>query len=155
MVHELPAIARKNPNARHAEEQDVDAIVSLEKTFESLTNTQQFIAPSERPARVLENLKNYAVVEVNGEVVSMAKRTRDTEVACSISGVVTHGYHVNKGYAQQVVDFLAQEIIAEGKACYLFAEAQNMTAQHVYERINFMVKQTYVNAQLMGPRMYV
>lgn len=77
--------------------------------------------------------KNDQLVAVTGERMKMANATE-------ISAVVTHPEHSGKGYAKQLVAFVANQIVEEGKIPFLHVAEKNVGAIGLYEKLGFVTR---------------
>jgi predicted GNAT family acetyltransferase len=77
--------------------------------------------------------KNNQLVAVTGERMKMANATE-------ISAVVTHPEHSGKGYAKQLVAFVANQIVEEGKIPFLHVAEKNVGAIGLYEKLGFVTR---------------
>ena len=77
--------------------------------------------------------KNDQLVAVTGERMKMANATE-------ISAVVTHPEHTGKGYAKQLVAFVASQIVEEGKLPFLHVAEKNVGAIGLYEKLGFVTR---------------
>lgn len=77
--------------------------------------------------------KNDQLVAVTGERMKMANATE-------ISAVVTHPEHSGKGYAKQLVAFVANQIAEEGKMPFLHVAEKNVGAIGLYEKLGFVTR---------------
>ncbi|UUC44833.1 GNAT family N-acetyltransferase [Flavobacterium cerinum] len=77
--------------------------------------------------------KNGILVAVTGERMKMNRYTE-------ISAVVTHPDHTGKGYASQLVTYVANMIFQENKIPYLHVASSNTRAIAVYEKLGFVTR---------------
>jgi predicted GNAT family acetyltransferase len=76
--------------------------------------------------------------EVNGEPVSMARKSRATMRGQCIGPVYTPPVHRGKGYASAVTAKLSQLILSSGKRfAMLFTDLSNPTSNSIYQKIGF------------------
>lgn len=86
------------------------------------------------------NIKNkyLYLLEVEGEVVSMAANNRESKNAGTIAWVYTPPQHRKKGYASMVTALLSQKILENGKPlCNLFTDLSNPTSNSIYQKIGY------------------
>lgn len=70
--------------------------------------------------------------------VSMACRTRSTPNGIAISMVYTPPEFRRQGYSSNCVAALSQELLNQGyKYCFLFADVDNATSNHIYQQIGY------------------
>lgn len=79
----------------------------------------------------------FAVVREAGRIVSIAKKARETEYLCSVTGVYTLDEYRGRGLAARVVARLTREILESGKVPYLFVDAANDAANRLYLRLGY------------------
>jgi len=77
--------------------------------------------------------KNDQLIAVTGERMKMDNSTE-------ISAVVTHPEHSGKGYAKQLVSFVATQIVEEGKLPFLHVAEKNVSAIGLYEKLGFVTR---------------
>jgi predicted GNAT family acetyltransferase len=74
----------------------------------------------------------------NGEVVSMARKSRPSINGIVISLVYTPKEIRKKGYASSLVASLSQHLLNEGyKFCSLYTDLANPTSNHIYKEIGY------------------
>lgn len=81
--------------------------------------------------------KFFFAYAVDGEIVSIAKKTRDDEQICAVSHVYTIPSHRGKGYARKVVAATCKNIMKEGKLPYLYVDNNNPISNHLYLKLGF------------------
>jgi predicted GNAT family acetyltransferase len=88
---------------------------------------------------MLERVENRDVyVWEDGRPVSMAMKTRPTRRGITVSYVYTPPELRGRGYATACVSELSRVLLAAGwEFCGLFADVDNPTAVHVYEKIGY------------------
>lgn len=80
----------------------------------------------------------YFAIKKDGNIVSIAAKTRDYPSICAISYVFTLPDFRNHGYAKQVVSKVCENILAEGKTPYLFVDATNPISNQLYFNMGFV-----------------
>ena len=71
-------------------------------------------------------------------VVSIAKKTRETDCLCSISAVYTIEKERKKGFSKKIVSFLTNYIVTNHKIAYLFVDKNNPISNHLYQSIGYV-----------------
>ncbi len=84
------------------------------------------------------NEKSIYVFEINGEVVSMAARSRSLLKTESVSLVYTPKEHRNQGYASHIVKYVTDLILDEGRTAMLYTDLSNPTSNSIYMNIGYM-----------------
>lgn len=76
--------------------------------------------------------------EVDGAVVAMASRTRETKAGSNISLVYTPEEFRGRGYGGSVTAFACEHAFAEGKKiAFLYTDLRNPTSNKIYQKIGF------------------
>ena len=71
-------------------------------------------------------------------IVSIAKKTRETDCLCSISAVYTIEKERKKGFSKKIVSFLTNYIVTNHKIAYLFVDKNNPISNHLYQSIGYV-----------------
>ena len=116
--------------------EDAEEIASLVQKFRSDTS-QPKQTHEELLQRVKDEIKQFALIRADGKIVSIAKRTRETEQLCCISSVYTCEEFRGKSLARQVVTWLTEGILRQGKLPYLFVDKANPISNHLYQSIGY------------------
>lgn len=76
--------------------------------------------------------------EVDGRVVSMASRTRETKDGSNISLVYTPPEFRGRGYGGSATAFACEHAFSEGKKiAFLYTDLRNPTSNKIYQKIGF------------------
>lgn len=86
------------------------------------------------------DLGNYYGIFKNDQLVAVTGERMKMTDATEISAVVTHPDHVGKGYAKQLVAFVANQIAEEGKLPFLHVAEKNIGAIGLYEKLGFVTR---------------
>lgn len=86
------------------------------------------------------DLGNYYGIFKNNELVAVTGERMKMDHATEISAVVTHPEHSGKGYAKQLVAFVANQIADEGKIPFLHVAEKNVGAIGLYEKLGFVTR---------------
>lgn len=78
-----------------------------------------------------------AVYEVDGEIVSVVRQGIETNRLVSIGGTYTFPSHRRRGFADGVVKFAVDRIVAAGRVAHLVVDVENNSAVALYRRIGF------------------
>lgn len=122
---------------RKASEQDLDKLTRFylgTDGFEEMPEYQVRYAMQNR----VTALRTY-VLELDSQIVSAASTSAETEYQAMIGGVWTACEKRNCGYSTAVVYNLTKDLLAEGKAPYLFYLQNNFAAGKVYEKIGYKI----------------
>lgn len=76
-------------------------------------------------------------IEANGELLSVVQTEFETKDAAVIVGVATNKYHRNKGLASELLKYLINCLLREGKD--IFLQYDNLDAGRIYEKMGFKV----------------
>ena len=89
-----------------------------------------------------DDIGSFAIVRADGRIASLARRARETESLCSVTGVYTVEEFRGRGLARCVTGYLTKRILAQGKLPYLFVETENITARNLYLALGYEVVST-------------
>ena len=120
-----------------ATEKDVEEISQLvvDFTFEAL---------GEKPTwddvfnNTLKKIDSYALLRVDGKIVSIASGYDEDNGLCRIANVYTKPEYRNKGYSRKVVTWLTQHAINKGKLPFLHVDQHNPVSNHLYLNIGYV-----------------
>lgn len=84
-----------------------------------------------------QNYQDIYFLRLNNQIVSMAMKTRSTIESCCVSHVYTKKEYRNCGYAKEVVNYVANQIIYERKLPYLYVDKTNPISNRLYQHIGF------------------
>lgn len=121
---------------RWATPQDAECIARFAVDFahEALGEAVDF---ETRLERVKGKIGSFAVLEMEGQIVSVAQRDRDMTAVCAICYVYTLPKYRNRGFSRKVVTFVTNSILQEGKTAYLFVDKTNPVSNHLYRKIGY------------------
>ena len=117
-------------------EEEAEELAELMGQFSEEAGTQQTDF-QERTAEVLAQIRDFAVVRMDGKIVSMARKVRETDLLCGISHVFTRREYRGKGFARQTVTALTEDILKQGKLAYLYMDRTNPISNHLYQSIGY------------------
>ena len=122
---------------RLATKEDIDIltpwIIDFEIMVEGSANEEDLITSL---MKRIESEVLY-VLEMNGEVVSMAQRARPLKTTETVGLVYTPIKHRKKGYATRVVELLTILIHQDGKIATLYTDLSNPTSNKIYMDIGY------------------
>ena len=78
------------------------------------------------------------IIKNKKRIVSIAKKTRETDCLCSISAVYTIEKERKKGFSKKIVSFLTNYIVTNHKIAYLFVDKNNPISNHLYQSIGYV-----------------
>lgn len=78
-----------------------------------------------------------------GNVVSIAGFTINNSIA-KITHVYTKKDKRNQGYASYLVSYLTSSLLKNKNTCILYTESNNYNANHLYENIGYIKKDTLI-----------
>lgn len=123
---------------RYANKDDAPLIEKWFNLFES--DTGMSITPidevKKRVATFLEGREVF-LWEVNGNVVSMMKKSRPTKHGITVSHVFTPKEERKKGYARTLVAVASQELLKDFDFCVLYTDMMNPTSNKIYQEIGY------------------
>ena len=122
---------------QQATENDIKEIAQLvvDFTFEALGETPEFSQVCEN---VAERINCYALLRVDGAIVSVASIYDENNGLCRLANVYTKIQHRNKGYSRMVVTYLTEQTIQGGKIPYLHVDQHNPVSNHLYQTIGYV-----------------
>jgi Predicted acetyltransferase len=106
---------------------------------EALPEQRQQIEDIQTYTRQRIDLGNFYVWALpDGQIVSLAGKTRPVVSVISVGPVYTPPDFRGKGYASNLVAVLSQHLLDEGwKSCSLFTDLANPISNHIYLRIGY------------------
>ncbi len=108
----------------HAFNEEVEGPVSMEETDTSLK-------------KVIVQTRLF-VLELNGVVVSMAGKARETKNTQTVGLVYTPSKYRNKGYASIVVEYVTRHILEYKEMATLYTDLSNPTSNSIYMKIGYV-----------------
>ena len=91
----------------------------------------------EKTRKIEQELDLFAVLKVDGKIVSVASCKDSGYKLCRISNVYTKPEYRNNGYSRKVVTFLTEQILQSGKLACLFVDQNNPVSNHLYQSIGY------------------
>lgn len=85
-------------------------------------------------------LGNYYGIFNDGKLVAVTGERFQNEDFLKISAVVTNIAFTGRGYAQQIMTFVNNKIISEGKISFLHFDPKNTRAISVYEKLGYTLR---------------
>jgi predicted GNAT family acetyltransferase len=125
-------------NMRLADLGDLPIVARWVVDFQDEAMHDRDAAAAAEMAAVKVNDRDVYLWLVDGQIVSMAAKTRPTQNGIVISLVYTPPEQRGKGYASALVARMCQMLLDSGKRhCALFADLENPTSNHIYQQIGF------------------
>ena len=115
---------------------DVEEITNLVVSFlgEAIGENATW---GEKNAQIAREIDLYALLRVDGEIVSIASCKDSGYNLYRISNVYTKPEFRNKGYSRKVVTFLTEQILQSGRLACLFVDQNNPVSNHLYQTIGY------------------
>ena len=88
--------------------------------------------------KVSQKINTYALLRVNGKIVSIAYSNVDGRGLHRISNVYTKPEYRNKGYSRKVVTYLTEQAIKSGNLPCLHVDQHNPVSNHLYLSIGYV-----------------
>ena len=92
--------------------------------------------------KISQEIDFYALLRVNGKIVSIGVCKDSGDGLCRISNVYTKPQHRNKGYSRKVVTYLTEQILKLGKTPCLHVDKTNPVSNHLYQTIGYKYAQS-------------
>ncbi|WP_215191954.1 GNAT family N-acetyltransferase [Exiguobacterium sp. s7] len=123
---------------RRATEDDETFLVKAYNAFEKETGlpVSSKADAKQKIATMLENQEVY-VWEVDGKVVSCAKKSRETANGVNVSFVYTPKALRKRGYARSLVAELSRELLTSKQYCTLYTDLSNPTSNKIYKEVGY------------------
>ncbi|WP_214763731.1 GNAT family N-acetyltransferase [Exiguobacterium sp. s141] len=123
---------------RRATEEDETFLVKAYNAFEKETGLRVSSKKEakQKIATMLENQEVY-VWEVDGKVVSCAKKSRETANGVTVSFVYTPKALRKRGYARSLVAELSRELLTSKQYCTLYTDLSNPTSNKIYKEVGY------------------
>ena len=139
-VYELKAVTlpKMAPGSfQEAKAEHIPVIAAWLKKFEAESLGKNHPVNPERAGRLV-NAGYMFVWEKDGEIVSMAMKTRPIKHSTSIGCVYTPKTHRRNGYATALVGSLSQHLLDQGfDFVTLFTDLDNPTSNNIYMKIGY------------------
>ncbi|WP_074037595.1 GNAT family N-acetyltransferase [Exiguobacterium profundum] len=97
-------------------------------------------SPPEKVTKAVQTMlerKEAVFWEVDGQVVSCAKRARPTENGITVSFVYTSPSARGKGYARSLVADLSRQLLETKSFCVLYTDLTNPTSNKIYREVGY------------------
>ena len=91
----------------------------------------------EKKRQIIQEIDDFALVRVGGEIVSIASSKETGYGLKRISNVYTKPEHRNKGYSRKVVTYLTEQVLKGGNVPCLFVDQHNPVSNHLYLSIGY------------------
>ena len=86
---------------------------------------------------IIDKINDYRILRKRNKIVAFARKSPESDDSIRVSMVYTRPEYRNKGYARQVVNYLKNEIINEGKIATLNVDQANPISNHLYQSLGF------------------
>ena len=87
--------------------------------------------------KIGERISDYRIIRRDDKIVSLSRRSPDTDTSIRISAVYSRPEYRNQKLARKVVNYLKNEIINEGKIATLNVDQANPISYHLYSSLGF------------------
>ena len=115
---------------------DVDEIARLYAAFlvEAMGENATW---GEKTRKSAQRIDEYALLRVDGEIVSIGVIKESGKGLSRISNVYTKPEHRNKGYSRKVVTYLTELALKAGNLACLHVDQYNPVSNHLYQKIGY------------------
>lgn len=137
-LDEVEDIEMANGHMRKATTADQSQLEAWYSAFEAESGLRS--SPPEKVTKAIDTmLKNDDAVfwEVDGQVVSCAKRSRPTENGITVSFVYTSPDARGRGYARSLVADLSRQLLETKSFCVLYTDLTNPTSNKIYQEVGY------------------
>ncbi|MGA9466322.1 MAG: GNAT family N-acetyltransferase [Exiguobacterium marinum] len=127
-----------NGRMREATTADQEQLESWYSAFEAESGLRS--SPPEKVTKAVQTMleREEAVFwEVDGQVVSCAKRARPTENGITVSFVYTSPDARGRGYARSLVADLSRQLLETKAFCVLYTDLTNPTSNKIYQEVGY------------------
>ena len=87
--------------------------------------------------RIKQEIELFALLRVDGEIVSIGSIKDSGYGLTRISNVYTKPIHRNRGYSRKVVTYLTEQVIKSGRLACLYVDQNNPVSNHLYQKIGY------------------
>ena len=91
----------------------------------------------EKTREIEQEIELFAVIRVDGKIVSIGSCKDSGYKVCRISNVYTKPEHRNKGYSRKVVTYLTEQALKSGNLPCLHVDQNNPVSNHLYQTIGY------------------
>ncbi|WP_214760443.1 GNAT family N-acetyltransferase [Exiguobacterium sp. s129] len=137
-LDEVEDIEMANGHMRKATTADQAQLEAWYSAFEAESGLRS--SPPEKVTKAIDTmLKNDDAVfwEVDGQLVSCAKRSRPTENGITVSFVYTSPDARGRGYARSLVADLSRQLLETKSFCVLYTDLTNPTSNKIYQEVGY------------------
>lgn len=126
-------------NWRIAEQKDIRFLENAIKCFEEDALVKPTTPQKQLHEKTVNMISHKEVFlwEVDGEIVSIMKKSRPTTNGVTVSLVFTPRDKRKKGYARTCVATCSKELLKEYKFCTLYTDLLNPTSNKIYKEIGY------------------
>lgn len=121
---------------QQATELDTEELAQLvvDFTVEAINDKPEWSNVVDKVSRAIGN---YALVRVDGEIVSIGYYYVDGQLR-RISNVYTKPKYRNRGYSRKVVTYLTEQVLQSGSLPCLYVDQYNPVSNHLYRKIGYV-----------------
>ena len=134
-VEDIDMATGRMREATVADQAQLEAWYSAFETESGLRSS-----PSEKVTKAVQAMlerKEAVFWEVDGQVVSCAKRARPTENGITVSFVYTSPDARGRGYARSLVADLSRQLLETKSFCVLYTDLTNPTSNKIYREVGY------------------
>ena len=91
----------------------------------------------EKIQKIRQEIELFAILKVDGEIVSVGSIKDSGYMLTRISNVYTKPNHRNKGYSRKVVTYLTEQVLKSGNLSCLYVDQHNPVSNHLYQKIGY------------------
>ena len=123
-------------DVEQATAKDADEIACLYAAFltEALGENATW---GEKKAKIAQEIDLYALLRVDGKIVSIGVSKDSGNRLRRIANVYTKPEYRNKGYSRKVVTYLTEQAISGGDLACLHVDQNNPVSNHLYQKIGY------------------
>lgn len=132
----MEAHEKVEPSARGIE---IPTLEDVDEVVECLVNFIGDCGLTDKVEKdnVIKNLDSYRIIRFDHKIVSIARKSPESDMSTRISMVYTRPEYRGKGLARKVVNYLKNEILDEGKIATLNVDQANPISNHLYQSLGF------------------
>ena len=126
-----------------SEESSEDVIVpttdDVKEIYQCMINFFNDCGLPDKPnmEKIRDTISSFRIIRMDNKIVSLSKKSPDTDVSIRVVTVYTRPEYRNRGLARKVVNYVKNEIINEGKIATLNVDQANPVSYHLYTSLGF------------------
>jgi RimJ/RimL family protein N-acetyltransferase len=121
-----------------AEETDQELLYDWYFDFYKCTGESISFKDAKIKVNEMIKLKNVYVLKYQGEIVSMAGKSRPFLDSVTVGYVYTPPEYRYKGYATKCVELLTEHLLKTYRSCTLYTDLSNPTSNSIYQKIGYI-----------------